>query len=134
MPVIYGHASNLRTILYQIQDVQIAAISFNWDHEAVEGCLLYGSYSCHSDLDAGVWSIRHAPPARTLSAGHLHQYCSFPPHNTAESCYWPDWPPSSALQHPSWLLSRHRSGDCCLYRHQRLTHIGLHKISQLQPI
>ena len=124
-----SHASDLHTVLYWIQDAQIIAIGFNWVHGAFKSGLLYGPYCCHSDLDVCVCSIRHTP-----FTGHPHWYWSSPPYNTAESCSWPSWLPSSDLQHPARLWSRHRSGDCCLYRNQRLIHRGIHEISQLQPI
>ena len=129
MPVICGHASGPLTVLYWILDIQIAAINFNWAHGVVEDGLLYVSYSCCSGLDAGVWSTRHAP-----WLGHPLWYWSSPPYNTAESCNWPGWLPSNDLQYAAWPLSRHRSRDCCLYRHQRLTHRVTHEISWLQPI
>ena len=71
VPVIYGHASDLLTIPYWVQDVQIAAICFNGAHRVLEGGLLHGLH-CHcNDQRVGIWACTLA---RTPLTGHPNQY------------------------------------------------------------
>ena len=51
----------------------MAAIGFGWAHRAFESGLLHSS-DCHcSDLDLGVWRIRHAPwPGHSQQGIHIN--------------------------------------------------------------
>ena len=84
MPVIYGQASDLQTVLYWFQDMQITAMGFDWACRAFKSSLLHSSYCCCSDLDVGV-KYPTCTPARTLSTEHPHQYWSSMPYNTTEN-------------------------------------------------
>ena len=61
LPVIYGHASDLQTVLDRVQDAQITAICFDGTHEAYEGSLLHGSHGHCSDLEVSGQGIGHPP-------------------------------------------------------------------------
>ena len=49
MPIVSSHTSNLWTISYQIQDIQVTAVCLNGAGEALEASLLHGSHCCGSD-------------------------------------------------------------------------------------
>ena len=50
VPFIYGHASDLCTVPYCVQDAQIATIHFNGACGALKDGFLHSSYCCCSDL------------------------------------------------------------------------------------
>ena len=49
MPIISGHAGNLQSIFYWVQDMQVAAIHLSGAGGAFAGSFLQGLHCCHSD-------------------------------------------------------------------------------------
>ena len=68
MPIISGHAGNLWSISYQVQNMQVAAICLSGAGGAFKGSFLQGLHCHFSDLVVHGQSFGHTPGPR-----HHHQ-------------------------------------------------------------
>ena len=134
-PVIYGHASDL----LDCPPLNLGCANHCYRLQSGSQKPSRATF-CMTDTAAAVtlmWvsqSIWHAPqPGHSQQGIHIDIGLPFPIIQLKIVVGQAGHPSvTCSIQLGLWLI--HRSGNCCLYRHQKLICRGTHEISQLQPI